>query len=1697
MVAFDNLVKNGSFESYDYVDRVYSPHHWGKWAEGSSWVSFGKTSPKYGSMRAQFWSKDDATPNITQSLTLTSGHTYFVQYRYKLTHDGGTVRTQLSFQFLYGTGDSDYEHNTLQRNSTTSGYVTRYFLYTAPTDKTISTMRFVFKNQENNNAYLYLDGLMLIDLSEIYSTLPGELEFANRVNYLGGYWDNGKAPFPAPPKNIRAVSEPGGGPNCIRVSWDAAASQGYDVSYVLHFRKNGEGGKGKLVGTFTSTSTSVDLSKIYPNPNVTVNDTITWEIFTFVYQGSGNLGYIKNIWSNYSPASAPSKIPIPAPTSVKAAPGYHDFKPEWTVPNNGYGGAMTRYRVYLYETVSGADVLRKTVTLDNAAYSTVCNKLSGATVTASDFASFFDIENAHTTKSYKLSVRAEGGYGPGMESAKIPFKIRPIGPPVITTVNPNRYKFQPGWKVPYRGYDYVSGRYMEKYTVRVYNSGGAKVAEHFITSDSVLGVTNDTEVKYYKVNYLSIPTDQSNYQRFECTVTAEGIYGPGVESVRYGFQIYHPPGQPTIDATASGFDTREKTLRFQVTGSDDAGLPSIPGPYKYKYVYEIRDASDVRIASGSQLSAKAASISVPDMSVIPDKQYRLLVKCRNDEGDSSSVSSYFTTPQLLPSTALPPISGTIMQMVETETLKDGKPSIKLNVPFPGMDLSDYSGYACINKILLYAVCKDTFTDIEKTIKDYRLNCDDVDGLKLEHPSLSFAPDTSDGWLCPGNKTLEVYKLDTNTMGGTGINAGRTYKYVYVAEGPWGTVRQYADGTPYENIGGRAFTTLKHPAATTSPTAVLNGQYIEENGEEKYVFEAFISGWGISTAEDCFGREYVTGYRLEREMQYTHDEGGVVKTEVVTDAIRIDYDADSCVDDTHTIPVDIGSTASDYIKYRLIPLSAIWDKFPSNFEGSSAVYGTGYSGWSENVKLPVRLDNLYIPAIGGRTGSYYNIAYNKIIWQLPDFSSIEKRDVITASKDNTLYEIYRSEKDSDAFTDYVKIATTYGRDTTYYDGAKPLSNPSGNFIRPNTPYWYKVVMRALGREGVADSKVDFTQLPRVKIISNNFVRRYPEAMGTNGAWKCQVGLLIDTDGHPKLRIESSNVPAEANTKIVAEISERNGPWKTFAVEESPTSSYEAVATKSNAALKFGTDYSLRMRAVNKDTNETGMSGHSNIVNVSTYQNNSASFPNMMPNAGFQYGVVKNGAIADDDELYDIKPTGTWVTYRTDGVDGEIDIIDTDNLNNADNTTSFKCDRALKINRAGGQPTSRTTNVSNYKFPNITLTKDDVSVKTEQKKYAIVARAARRDASETIGLKHYTLSKSTVGALYEPIELQWETRNKTYVENQTDINAINAPDTFVFRNSQADMFAGTFVDVREQKDVLASDGIFQPRVEFVTTGTGDPVEVLISDVMLFDLSLVFGGNGVDVMDTTSEITAQNVIQLVKTFTTKWYDFNYDAEREIPPHQFVKASVRKPEADVNGSVAPVTGRDIDITFYGLNDVIGGYDTCGYLPVKSYAVQYRRTGTEFYTIKSPLYPADEIISQEMSTSLTGDKELIQNGTNYQIRYQYSNVAGDSLASEAVFVETLHAPGEINDVTASRMYENGVSKLRLTWTRPEFDENYPIEGYVVGYGTNKNEVSWKHAVLEGGEGTTRGCELTVEPNKVYYIRVLACDKLTYDELSP
>lgn len=822
--------------------------------------------------------------------------------------------------------------------------------------------------------------------------------------------------------------------------------------------------------------------------------------------------------------------------------------------------------------------------------------------------------------------------------------------------------------------------------------------------------------------------------------------------------------------------------------------------------------------------------------------------------------------------------------------------------------------------------------------------------------------------------------------------------------------------------------------------------------------------------------YLTGYRITRDPVFPST--GLSALDL--SSVYVNYN-----------DVDFASVRT--YKYNIQTTTNLW---------SSSNLGLGVLSAQKTVTIP-EVPNVSVDYLGGSIGSYSNIFYNKVVWQIPSKTYNPSDPTGFYNEDNYLYKIYRSEIDSVIEGNYTLIGTTIGRDTVFYDGATAVVDPSTKplYIKPNTYYYYKVKVSSV----FGDSPLNIwtSDYPIVELLSPSYSQYAINNVGTNGSWKCTVGMGVDSKGKPTLTINtySSTTPNSPGDTIRAEISEGYGPWKQFGTCAADAGTHYITATAENASVGFGRTYRLKMRVVDS-TGKTTEDGESNIISITTYSNNKTSFPNMMPNSGMQYGTIDvAGTLTSDTQLYEATSYGSWAGYNNLHLsinDSPIylahDFAGTIRFNIQ--KTNFYSDRAAVFYPTTNVETNNyIKNIASFKFPTVNNTSSISSTRY----YCLSGRAAKECSSTAV--------------LYEPILSVYRQQNaaavgsamELYILTGTGYTNAYAIDTgsesYVSDEGYADLFVGTYSD-----NSYTQQSFFKFKYEnayYPWFLVHDHLNAAIGDLMLFDLSSVFGGNGGDIEDTSSTITSDKVYAILNSAMEKWWDFDYETALVAPPSQFLTAHMDSDN----------TKNDILTTIQTVNDRTGGLDLCGYLPVASYSIQYKREGEDFFGTESPITFKNSIGAdierqqKEKDVLLTGTEDGIQTSSVYQIRYSYSNGYGESYPSEAVAVTTRPIPGKVSGVELDRFYDTS-SKIKITWGSAICDESHKILKYEIMFGSLLDETDWATGTVVATGSLTYPYEsplyhpppleytTTSTANKLYYCKVRAINEVGNGEYS-
>jgi hypothetical protein len=262
------------------------------------------------------------------------------------------------------------------------------------------------------------------------------------------------------------------------------------------------------------------------------------------------------------------------------------------------------------------------------------------------------------------------------------------------------------------------------------------------------------------------------------------------------------------------------------------------------------------------------------------------------------------------------------------------------------------------------------------------------------------------------------------------------------------------------------------------------------------------------------------------------------------------------------------------------------------------------------------------------------------------------------------------------------------------------------------------------------------------------------------------------------------------------------------------------------------------------------------------------------------------------------------------------------------------------------------------------------------------------------------------------------------------------------------------------------------------------VYVGDFMLFDITKIFGSNGVDIYDNTNLITSQKIKAIVKASTDGWWDFNY--ESNIEPIPFTLSA------------------STDGLFINLTDVVnpyddmGGMDTTGCLPMAGYSAQYRKLGTSYYKNKEMavqrICDSERIVLSDVTLGNADptSSEALEPSSSYQIRYTYSNSSGNSGYSDSTYAITDAYPTKVTGVTVQRYYNTSVnlSYLHIHWNPSTASVEYPITHYWVEL--QKEDGSW----TPYDQVLATSTSISVSPNTVYFCRVRAQNALGYGSYS-
>jgi hypothetical protein len=282
---------------------------------------------------------------------------------------------------------------------------------------------------------------------------------------------------------------------------------------------------------------------------------------------------------------------------------------------------------------------------------------------------------------------------------------------------------------------------------------------------------------------------------------------------------------------------------------------------------------------------------------------------------------------------------------------------------------------------------------------------------------------------------------------------------------------------------------------------------------------------------------------------------------------------------------------------------------------------------------------------------------------------------------------------------------------------------------------------------------------------------------------------------------------------------------------------------------------------------------------------------------------------------------------------------------------------------------------------------------------------------------------------------------------------------------------------------------------------PCEIYVGDMMLLDISSVFGGNGMDVYDNSSNIVSDDVYDVINNSSQQWWDFDYKNNIEDVPWVITGTLNNYPY--ITDPYPNVIGTMVYSLLYSTADDFGGMDTSGYLPVNSYTLQYKKMGTNFFNSQGPLNPVvtGTLYGINVGTFAvtTGGEPTtrLSPGSTYQFRYSYINSDGLEGFSTSTYVQTAPVPEQILGVKMNRFYEAPTNRyyFRIEWDTGTANSAYPVQGYQVAI--TKNIASWNTATYIASSTITGtdiyfyyiGTTITttqILPNRIYYIKVRA-----------
>lgn len=600
------------------------------------------------------------------------------------------------------------------------------------------------------------------------------------------------------------------------------------------------------------------------------------------------------------------------------------------------------------------------------------------------------------------------------------------------------------------------------------------------------------------------------------------------------------------------------------------------------------------------------------------------------------------------------------------------------------------------------------------------------------------------------------------------------------------------------------------------------------------------------------------------------------------------------------------------------------------------------------------------------------------------------------------------------------------------------------------------------------------------------------------------------GKPEFYLKYGGIGCPTETKYV-EVFSSIGGWVTMYVDTTSQNSFRVSYSSIPGGSEWGTTY--KFRVITKSGSNIVKS--TNTVEVTTYTPDGKTFPNLFPNAGLDYGYYSGYAGPDT------YPTGTMeILSATEVTSGFVSLIRTSNkpskfdiytLNPG--TPNFIAPYMMIINKADGEILRYTTrNKSVYK---------PVSGDTEKRIYFVGCRVKTYALAE--GVDHHEAKLS----IYVAAETNHDISDTEYwldslfndygsgefveiIRAHTRWNlALRDNDYYGTYN----IYDNTLIDTgRTEQQISITDGKDAPwagtllkiggedqRIQLQFSNTGDdgsPARsVYVADMVIFDLTTVFGGDGGNILSSFDNsdgddyiVTETNIRDILSASSSKWWDFDYNFNYEpplIPP------------------VLSIVGNDINVEIASTSNEEHGMDLSGYLPVQKYIVDYK-------TWKETSYTGSDV---EYFTTDTEDVLLsdVLPDIKYGVRYYYLNGGASSVYASAIeHIRTPPVPPIPRIISLSRSYTDSgtpglyYNVITIRWSMA--DSDHPPTSYIIYYGTSPSNMTSVYDVVDPGEIASKTVELgdlnvdpshVLQPETLYYFKIVAVNGWGNSDPSP